>query len=139
MPLTVNVGLNRKASMVFPSAGVSNNLAAELDMGLLANPPRLQHEIEKVYMQAEAALDKQVQAMVVCGTTQRRPESPQDVQHGPGRGGRGVRHALLPHPLGARRPSARHAAGILNTRRPSRRIQRRAELAPHGGQHTPPL
>ena len=86
MPLTVNVGLNRKASKDFQSAGVSINLAAELDMGLLADPPRLQHEIEKVYMQAEAALDKQVQAMSVTGTTPRRPELPQGVQHGHGGG-----------------------------------------------------
>ena len=139
MPLLINVGLDRKARKDLQSAGVAINLAAELDMGLLADPPRLQQEIEKVYMQAEAALDKEVQAMFVCGTTQRRSESPQEVQHGPGQGGRGVRHEPLPHPLGARSPSARHAAGILNTRRPLRRIQRRAELAPHGGQHTPPL
>ena len=86
MPLTVNVGLNRKASKDFQSAGVSINLAAELDMGLLADPPRLQHEIEKVYMQAEAALDKQVQTMSVTGTTPRRPELPQSVQHGHGGG-----------------------------------------------------
>jgi hypothetical protein len=31
-------------------------------------------------MQAEAALDKQVQAMSVTGTTPRRPELPQGVQ-----------------------------------------------------------
>ena len=49
MPLTVNVGLNRKASKDFQSAGVSINLAAELDMGLLGDPPRLQHEVAKVY------------------------------------------------------------------------------------------
>ena len=76
MPLTVNVGLNRKASRDFQSAGVSINLAAELDMGLLADPPRLQHEIEKVYMQAEAALDKQVHAMTVTVTTPVRAELP---------------------------------------------------------------
>ena len=76
MPLTVNVGLNRKASRDFQSAGVSINLAAELDMGLLADPPRLQHEIEKVYAQAEAALDRQVQAMTVTVTTPVRAELP---------------------------------------------------------------
>jgi hypothetical protein len=80
MPLTVNLGLDRKARKDFQSAGVSINLAAELDMGLLADPPRLQHEIKKVYMQAEADLDKQVQAMSVTGTTPRRPELPQGVQ-----------------------------------------------------------
>jgi hypothetical protein len=69
MPLTVNVGLNRKASRDFQSAGVSINLAAELEMGLLSDPHRLQHEIEKVYAQAEAALDRQVHAMTVTVTS----------------------------------------------------------------------
>jgi hypothetical protein len=69
MPLTVNVGLNRKASRDFQSAGVSINLAAELDVGLSADLARLQHEIPRVYMQAEAALDKQVHDMTVIGTT----------------------------------------------------------------------
>ena len=62
-------------------------------------------------MLAEAALDKQVQAMSVTGTTPRRPELPQGVQHGLGQGGRGARHNRLLHPLGARGPSARQSVG----------------------------
>jgi hypothetical protein len=60
MPLTVNVGLNRKASRDFQSAGVSINLSAELDMGLLGDPPRLQHEVAKVYAQASEPIDRQL-------------------------------------------------------------------------------
>lgn len=63
MPLTVNVGLNRKASRDFQSAGVSINLSAELDMGLLGDPPRLQHEVAKVYAQASEAIDRQLASM----------------------------------------------------------------------------
>jgi len=63
MPLTVNVGLNRKASRDFQSAGVSINLSAALDMGLLGDPPRLQHEVAKVYAQASEAIDRQLASM----------------------------------------------------------------------------
>lgn len=60
MPLLINVGLNRKSSRDYQSRGVSINVTAELDPGLLANPPRLQQEIAKLYEQAETALDLQV-------------------------------------------------------------------------------
>jgi len=50
MPLTVNVGLSRKNSANYQSAGVSINLTAELDQSLLADPPRLQSEIDRIYM-----------------------------------------------------------------------------------------
>jgi hypothetical protein len=52
MPLVVNVGLNRKASRDYQSAGVSINLSAELDSGLINDPARLQAEVAKVYAQA---------------------------------------------------------------------------------------
>ncbi len=58
MPLTVNVGLSRKNSANYQSAGVSINLTAELDQSLLADPPRLQSEIDRIYSQAESALDR---------------------------------------------------------------------------------
>jgi hypothetical protein len=58
MPLTVNVGLSRKNSANYQSAGVSINLTAELDQSLLADPPRLQSEIDRIYSQAETALDR---------------------------------------------------------------------------------
>lgn len=63
MPLLINVGLNRKASKDFQSVGVSLNLTAELDQGLLADPPRLQSEIDRIYGQAEEALERQITAM----------------------------------------------------------------------------
>ncbi len=49
MPLLINVGLNRKASKDFQSVGVSLNLTAELDQGLLSDPTRLQDEVTHVY------------------------------------------------------------------------------------------
>jgi hypothetical protein len=63
MPLLINVGLNRKASKDFQSVGVSLNLTAELDQGLLNDPPRLQSEIDRIYGQAEEALERQITAM----------------------------------------------------------------------------
>jgi len=38
MPLTVNVGISRKAPANYQSAGVSIKLTAELDQSLLADP-----------------------------------------------------------------------------------------------------
>ncbi len=59
MPLTVNVGLSRKASENYQSTGVSINVSAELDQGLLARPAELQRAIEQLYHQAENALTRQ--------------------------------------------------------------------------------
>jgi len=59
MPLTINVGLSRKASENFQSQGVSIKVSAELDQSLLADPRRLQHEITGLYEQAEIALEHQ--------------------------------------------------------------------------------
>jgi hypothetical protein len=58
MPLTVNVGISRKASANYQSAGLSINVTAELDQSLLADGPRLQSEIDRIYRQAEEALDR---------------------------------------------------------------------------------
>ena len=38
MPLSINVGLSRKASKDYQSTGVSINVTAELDQSLLAKP-----------------------------------------------------------------------------------------------------
>jgi hypothetical protein len=62
MPLSINVGLSRKASQNYQSTGVSINVTAELDSALLAKPAELQQQIESLYGQAEAAIDRQVQA-----------------------------------------------------------------------------
>lgn len=60
MPLTINVGLNRKASEDFQSSGVSINLTAELDQALLSRPEELQQKIEKLYAMANAAVARQL-------------------------------------------------------------------------------
>lgn len=59
MPLSVNVGLSRKASKDYQSTGYSINVTAELDQSLLARPEELQLQIDALYQQAEAALSKQ--------------------------------------------------------------------------------
>ena len=60
MPLTINVGLSRKASKDYQSSGVSINVTAELDQSLLARPRELQTEIDRLYAQAEDGLARQV-------------------------------------------------------------------------------
>jgi hypothetical protein len=59
MPLSINVGLSRKASKDYQSTGVSINVTAELDQSLLARPDELQQEVANLYAQAEQALDRQ--------------------------------------------------------------------------------
>jgi hypothetical protein len=49
MPLSVNVGLSRKASKDYQSTGVSINVTAELDQSLLAKPDQLQREVDNLY------------------------------------------------------------------------------------------
>ena len=56
MPLTINVGLSRKASKDYQSAGTSINITAELDQSLLARPDDLQRQIGDLYQQAEHAM-----------------------------------------------------------------------------------
>ena len=59
MPLSINVGLSRKASKDYQSTGVSINVTAELDQSLLAKPDELQAQIADLYAQANQALDRQ--------------------------------------------------------------------------------
>ena len=63
MPLSINVGLSRKASKDYQSTGVSINVTAELDQTLLAQPDELQGEIDRLYYQAEQALNRQASEM----------------------------------------------------------------------------
>ena len=65
MPLSINVGLSRKASKDYQSTGVSINVTAELDQSLLAKPDDLQKQIGELYSQAESALQSQASRMVV--------------------------------------------------------------------------
>src|SRR5207249_6709513 len=55
MPLSINVGLSRKASKDYQSTGVSINVTAELDQTLLARPEELQQQIASLYTQCEGA------------------------------------------------------------------------------------
>jgi len=63
MPLSINVGLSRKASKDYQSSGVSINVNAELDQALLAKPEELQKQVGDLYCQAQTALDRQVHTM----------------------------------------------------------------------------
>ncbi len=59
MPLSVNVGLSRKASKDYQSTGYSINVVAELDSTLLAKPDELQRQVDDLFAQAQSALDRQ--------------------------------------------------------------------------------
>ena len=71
MPLSVNVGLSKKASRDYQSTGVSINVTAELDSALLARPDELQSQIDGLYAQAETAIARQVQAYAGASTPPR--------------------------------------------------------------------
>ena len=62
MPLSINVGLSRKASKDYQSTGYSVNVTAELDQSLLARPDELQTQIDGLYAQAEDAINRRVKA-----------------------------------------------------------------------------
>lgn len=64
MPLSIDVGLSRKIARRFQSTGVSINITAELDQGLLARPGDLHAEIERLYAQAQEALEQQLAVMM---------------------------------------------------------------------------
>ena len=59
MPLTVNVGLSRKCSRNYQSAGKSINIIAELDGSLIRKPKSLQRRIQQLFQEAAEALDQQ--------------------------------------------------------------------------------
>jgi len=63
MPLSINVGLSRKASRDYQSTGVSINVIAELDATLLSKPDELQAQVANLYNQAESALEQQANGM----------------------------------------------------------------------------
>lgn len=62
MPLSINVGLNRKSSKDYQSQGQSINIEAELDSMLLTKPAELQRQIAALYEQAELALQQAAMA-----------------------------------------------------------------------------
>jgi hypothetical protein len=59
MSLSVNVGLSRKASKDYQSAGISINVTAELDQSLLTRPEELQRQVAALYAEAQHALEQQ--------------------------------------------------------------------------------
>lgn len=58
MPLSINIGLSRKASRDYQSQGQSINITAELDQALLAKPAELQQQVAALYAQARQALER---------------------------------------------------------------------------------
>ena len=72
MSLSINVGLSRKASKDYQSSGFSINVTAELDQTLLARPDELQKQINELYTQAEHALARQTDSIVLPEAASRR-------------------------------------------------------------------
>jgi hypothetical protein len=68
MPLSINVGLSRKASKDYQSTGYSINVTSELDQSLLARPEELQKQIADLYAQAGDALDRQAGSTPAAAT-----------------------------------------------------------------------
>ena len=60
MPLTINVGLSRKASHNFQSVGASINLTAELDQALLDRPAELHTAVGRLYDHANMLLERRL-------------------------------------------------------------------------------
>ncbi len=92
MPLSINVGLSRKASKDYQSTGYSINVTAELDQSLLAKPDELQHQIDALYEQAQNALDRQAAVEQPPQTSSPRTTGRYDRQASNGNGGRGYRN-----------------------------------------------
>ena len=59
MPINLTVTRNRKVSKNYNSEGHGVSITVELDQGLLGRPDQLRHEIDRLYDEAEAALDRQ--------------------------------------------------------------------------------
>ncbi|HSZ58576.1 MAG TPA: hypothetical protein VK797_23110 [Tepidisphaeraceae bacterium] len=90
MPLTINVGLSRKASEDYQSAGVSINVTAELDQSLLERPGELQDRIGDLYALAHESIDRQSAAMQP--RLRRKRHQRIESQNGNGNGGNGSGH-----------------------------------------------
>lgn len=86
MPLTINVGLSRKASKDYQSSGVSINVTAELDQSLLGRPEQLQDEIDALYQQAEDAISRETDRLSppADNTPSRRDRYAERNDRGPG-------------------------------------------------------
>lgn len=90
MPLSINVGLSRKASRDYQSTGVSINVTAELDQSLLARPQELQEQVANLYAQAEQALDRRAGHLDAAPVQHRPyPARSNGYRNGNGHGDRG--------------------------------------------------
>ena len=99
MPLSINVGLSRKASKDYQSTGTSINIVAELDATLLAKPEELQRQIDNLFQQAQDAIDRNAAA----------PESSaRDAVRGQNRGVNGDTHDSRPANRGGVHDNGRH-------------------------------
>lgn len=93
MPLSINVGLSRKASRDYQSTGVSINVTAELDQSLLARPQELQEQVANLYAQAEQALDRRAGHLDAVNAPPRPyPARSNGYRNGNGNGNRGRTH-----------------------------------------------
>ncbi len=118
MPLSINVGLSRKASRDYQSTGVSINVTAELDQSLLARPLELQEQVANLYAQAEQALDrKATQPDAVSGPHRPYPARSNGYRNGNGHGNRG-------------RPNGNGGGMSVSQRRAILAIARRANIDP---------
>jgi len=89
MPLSINVGLSRKASRDYQSHGVSINVTAELDQSLLARPQELQEQVANLYSQAEQALERRAGHGDVPPPHRPYPARSNGYRNGNGNGNRG--------------------------------------------------
>jgi hypothetical protein len=61
MPLTLNVGFNRKVGEPnYGSRGASVNLQLELDSGLVDQPERLKDRVRQLFMLAKTSVDEEL-------------------------------------------------------------------------------
>lgn len=123
MPLSVNVGLSRKASKDYQSTGVSINVTAELDQALLAKPAELQQQIGDLYNQAQRAMELQVGHM-----STKEPQRLPERSNGNGQPRASASGDRYPSSL--RRPSNNGSTATDSQRRAINAIARRVGVDP---------
>ncbi len=71
MPMNITVSRNAKLSHNYNSQGYGVSITAELDQALLTDPQRLQDELDRLYEQADLALNEQIEKNSSAGTPTR--------------------------------------------------------------------
>jgi hypothetical protein len=66
--MNITVSRNAKLSHNYNSQGYGVSITAELDQALLTNPARLQDELDRLYQQADLALNEQIEKDSSAGT-----------------------------------------------------------------------